>query len=545
MNACESISLSINLYIHLPILFVSLVVAFFVLSADRKSKINRSLFVFVLIFCFWILNDMLQYMIFEKQALLFFSRLALIQTMSLFFFLVFSYEYAEKGLNIKRKLLFFLPFLPVIAFIFTDYNATLDENCDINFGSLYWYVYFLIFLYSAWSMKILFRYRKENKDNEKIKRQLNLIAKGFILFILWFVISIAATYYSVQNNYSWGDTIFIFTPVSMLLFIIFVAYSVVKYQFLNIKLMAVQVLVVVLVVLIGSQLFFIQNPVNRALTGMTLVLAIGFGYMLIRSVRSEVQRREELQVMSDRLAQANDQLRKLDNAKSEFISIASHQLRTPLTAIKGFISLLLEGSYGKMTPNFKDVLNKVYLSNERLIALVEDMLNLSRIESGRMEYNFEKVKMEDVAKEVYDTFVIRSKEKGLKLELKLPEKTLPEAMTDRNKIREVVSNLVDNAIKYTLKGWVVLKLSESNDKILISVIDTGIGIPEEEIPYLFNKFSRGKDISRLNTGGTGLGLHVGKRMVDALHGHLWVESEGAGKGSTFNVEIPIEMKEEK
>ncbi|HRZ95622.1 MAG TPA: HAMP domain-containing sensor histidine kinase [Candidatus Moranbacteria bacterium] len=331
----------------------------------------------------------------------------------------------------------------------------------------------------------------------------------------------------------------------MPIFLGFLVYLIVQYKAFDIKILSVQALVVALVILIGSQFAFIQNPINMVLTGITLAIAVGFGWTLIRSVKMEVQRKEELQIMTNRLAQANDQLRKLDNAKSEFISIASHQLRTPLTAIKGFISLLLEGSYGKINSMLKDVLNKIYISNERLIDLVEDMLNLSRIESGRMEYDIKKVNMEEVLKEICDTFSIRSKEKGLKLELKLPENPLPEVTTDRNKIREVISNLVDNAIKYTLKGWVTVKLSQNEDKVRIAVIDTGIGVPKEEMPYLFEKFSRGKDINRLNTGGTGLGLHVGKKMIESLSGKLWVESEGAGKGSTFIVELPVEIKEAK
>ncbi len=253
---------------------------------------------------------------------------------------------------------------------------------------------------------------------------------------------------------------------------------------------------------------------------------------------------KRLQMMADRMAVANDQLRKLDNAKSEFISIASHQLRTPLTAIKGFISLLLEGSYGEISKDVRETLNKVYLSNERLIGLVEDLLNISRIESGRIEYKFEKIKLEDVCQEIMDTFVIRAKEKHLKIELKLPENPLPKILTDKKKIREVISNLVDNALKYTPKGWVKVTLLQVANKIQIRVSDTGIGIPAEEIPHLFAKFSRGKDISRINTGGTGLGLYVGKKMVESLHGKIWVESKGVNLGSVFIIEIPIEVKEE-
>ena len=254
---------------------------------------------------------------------------------------------------------------------------------------------------------------------------------------------------------------------------------------------------------------------------------------------------KRLQKMADQMALANDKLRKLDNAKSEFISIASHQLRTPLTAIKGFVSLLLEGSYGKITQEVRVTLNKIYLSNERLIELVEDLLNISRIESGQIEYKFEKIKLENICQEIMDTFVIRAKEKHLKIELKLPKKPLPEILTDKKKIREVISNLVDNALKYTPKGWVKVSLLQVEDKIQIRVSDTGVGISTDEIPHLFAKFSRGKDISKINTGGTGLGLYVGKKMVESLHGKIWVESKGVKLGSTFIVELPIEAKEEK
>jgi signal transduction histidine kinase len=120
---------------------------------------------------------------------------------------------------------------------------------------------------------------------------------------------------------------------------------------------------------------------------------------------------------------------------------------------------------------------------------------------------------------------------------------LPEIETDRNKLREVISNLVDNALKYTLKGGVKIRLSANKKNVRVSVTDTGIGVPKEEMPYLFQKFSRGKDISRLNTGGTGLGLHVGKKMVEALHGRIIVESAGANLGSTFSVEIPLKAEE--
>jgi signal transduction histidine kinase len=322
-------------------------------------------------------------------------------------------------------------------------------------------------------------------------------------------------------------------------------------------LIGAQALVVALVVIIGSQFFFITSNINRVLTGITLAMAVGFGIFLIRSVQNEIRRKEELQYLTEKLASANDELRKLDNAKSEFISIASHQLRTPLTSIKGYISLLLEGNYGKIDEVIMDPISKIYASNERLIQLVEELLNVSRIESGRMEYIFEKSSIEKITTALKDTFSVIAKGKGLYMHLNMPSEPLPEIEIDAGKTREVISNLIDNALKYTRRGGITVKselLKDMNwsvkhaggqdedlsgDVVRITISDTGIGVPETELPYLFSKFSRGKDTSRLHVSGTGLGLYVGRNIIEAQHGKIWVESDGLNKGSKFIIDLPV------
>jgi signal transduction histidine kinase len=306
-----------------------------------------------------------------------------------------------------------------------------------------------------------------------------------------------------------------------------------------------------MVILIGTMYFIPEGVAKYVLVTVTLVLSMGFGWMLVRSVKLEVQRKEELQMMSDKLSSANDQLRKLDNAKSEFISIASHQLRTPLTAIKGFVSLLLEGTYGEINPKAHDALNKVYQANEHLVNLVEDLLNISRIESGRMQYDFKAWQLNDFLTELRDNFLLAAKNKELYLDVKIPNPPLPEVEMDGGKVREVVSNLIDNALKYTKKGGVTVRVegldvegAMSADKAQIQkvrfvIADTGIGIPETEMPYIFSKFSRGKDTSRLSATGTGLGLYVGRAMIEAHQGRIWAESKGDGHGSKFFIELPV------
>ena len=252
---------------------------------------------------------------------------------------------------------------------------------------------------------------------------------------------------------------------------------------------------------------------------------------------------EEVDKATQDLKKANLQLKKLDEAKSDFISIASHQLRTPLTVTKGYISMILEGNFGKITKKIKNPLHKVYESNERLINLVEDLLSISRIESGRLVYTFEKKDL----KEVLDSTFFELKDSALKKNLKLiynsndSKKYL--AKIDSMKLRQVFMNLIDNAIKYTYKsreegGEIKISLSEKNKKILFCVEDNGLGIPKEAMNSLFKKFSRGKGISIVHTNGTGLGLYVAKEIIKAHSGRIWAESEGENKGAKFCFELP-------
>ncbi len=249
---------------------------------------------------------------------------------------------------------------------------------------------------------------------------------------------------------------------------------------------------------------------------------------------------EQVKEKTAELRKANEELMQLDEAKSEFISIASHQLRTPLTVIKGYISMMREGSFGEISPVVMKHLEKVYLSNERLIGLVENLLDISRIESGRQKFDWNQVQLDDLAKTVVDNMKKNAKDKKLKLFFHVPKKKLPKVIADPNKIHEVMMNFVDNAIKYTLKGKINVSLAaEPKGAVTFYVEDTGKGISEDIRPYLFQKFSRGKDSFRLHTEGVGLGLYVAKMIIDSHHGKVWAESEGKDKGSKFCFSLPI------
>jgi two-component system CheB/CheR fusion protein len=193
-------------------------------------------------------------------------------------------------------------------------------------------------------------------------------------------------------------------------------------------------------------------------------------------------------------------------------------------------------------PAVADTLNKVYIANARLMSLVENLLNISRIEAGRIQYQFAPTKVEDVLSELRDLFVLAAHEKGLKLKLVLPKEPLPILSLDGPKIREAVSNVIDNAIKYTEKGDIAVTAEKKADHVVITVADTGVGIDPAEIPHLFKKFERGKNAVQVNVSSTGLGLYVGKSFIEAHGGTIRVESAGQGKGSRFIMELPIDRK---
>ncbi|MBN1325574.1 GAF domain-containing protein [Candidatus Falkowbacteria bacterium] len=247
----------------------------------------------------------------------------------------------------------------------------------------------------------------------------------------------------------------------------------------------------------------------------------------------------EVDKATKELKVANIQLKKLDQAKSEFISIASHQLRTPLTAIKGYLSMVQQGDYGKIPAKFNAPIDRVLQSTERIIHLVEDLLNISRIESGRMQFDFALTDLNALAEDVYSELMVQAKKKNLQFEYIKPTKSISKLSLDQNKIREVIMNLTDNAIKYTPKGFVTMKLERLDDSVRFSVTDSGRGLEADEIPLLFQKFSRARGVQLIHTEGTGLGLYIAKNIIEKHNGRIWVESKGKDKGSTFYIEFKI------
>ncbi len=533
-------------YSHIPTTLAALAMGLFVYFRSGRTLVSRVLLAITVVFSLWTLCDLIVWTSNDSATIMFVWSLfgilsAALSLLCVYFVYVFI---DQRDISPRVKVIFTIFMLPLLVLTPTGYNVSdfYLNVCGVSDGGLPFteYYYAIGFIAFFWILFVLGSRLAKSEVRQSVRQQIVLMGVGIEFFLLAFFLSGFLISYLVSVGYIKDFGLEQYGLIGMPVFLFLLGYLIVRYHLFNIKLLAVQALVATLAFLIGAQLFFVRTGINFVLTQLTLVLVLIVGYILIKSVGREIERKEELQRLADRLAIANENLRVLDTAKSEFISIASHQLRTPLTSIKGFVSLILEGSYGHVPQKIEDALNKIYASNERLIRLVEDLLNLSRIESGRMEYRIEPTHIEDALRELEDSFQITAKQKGLRLALHLPEAPLPLVLVDFFKFREVASNLIDNALKYTPKGAVDIGVEVNPDgkSVRVSVADTGIGVPPNEISALFQKFSRGKDTSRLHANGSGLGLYLGKELVEAMHGRIWLESAGEGTGTTFFVELP-------
>jgi len=229
--------------------------------------------------------------------------------------------------------------------------------------------------------------------------------------------------------------------------------------------------------------------------------------------------------------------REIDKIKTEFISLASHQLRTPLTSIRWFTEMLLSTDVGKINKQQREFLESSYQSTIRMNDLVNALLNISRIESARLAVTPEPTDPVLLSKEILNNLKPLAAEKKHQITFTKP-KGLPLVKTDPKLLKEILSNLLSNSIKYTPeKGKINLTISVKGPNVLFQVKDNGLGIPKVQQNRVFNKFFRGENIVKIDTKGTGLGLYIVKKLVETLQGKVWFESE-ENKGTTFSFTIP-------
>ncbi len=286
------------------------------------------------------------------------------------------------------------------------------------------------------------------------------------------------------------------------------------------------------------------NYTRRDLSVLTaisneLVIAIQNALSLheVKELNATLQQR--IDVATKELRSSNAQLKHLDEVKDEFMSMASHQLRTPLTSVKGYISMVLEGDAGNISPRQQRLLLEAFKGSERMVGLISDFLNVSRLQTGRFMIDRTPFDIGRIVRQEVSDLQLIAASHGIKLRLKATREQLM-VMADESKIRQVIMNFIDNAIYYSPENsTIVITVEKVANDVAVTVVDTGIGVPQEEQARLFNKFFRAKNARKQRPDGTGVGLYLARRVIKAHRGSIIFSSQ-EGKGSTFGFRLPLE-----
>ena len=533
-------------YSHLVPVFFAIMLSLLVYLKSKRTVLSNIFVLFSGVFSLWLVLDLILWT--STNYYLIASSWAPINLIEIIFFVLALYFTTvfliKKDINIYIKSIMFsilvIPFYFIIANkSILGFDHSVCEAIENNFlGQYKFYVELLILaVMTIVTIVNIIKYKKE------IKKILTIIIPMFLFLLVFGVTEYLAMSTGIYE-------IHLYSLFIIPLFLISIAYGIFSLDVFNLKSLGTYFLVFGFIALMGIQFFFVSSLTNVILTVATIILSLLISFILFKNLKKETDQRIHIENLSKQLESskmrleetnfnrelANDKLKELDKAKSEFLSLASHQIRSPLTAINGYASMLLEGDYGEINDKAREIISRIFKSSHNLTKVVDDLLNVSKIEQGGMKYEMMAFDVSILVNEIIDDISINAKQKGLDLNFSYVPKDNYLVVADKEKIRQVILNLIDNSIKYTNFGSINIELKKVNENVVIYVKDTGIGMKEETKNNLFKKFIRGEG-SKVNSSGSGIGLYLAKEIIEAHNGYIWAESDGVDKGSTFVVEL--------
>lgn len=305
---------------------------------------------------------------------------------------------------------------------------------------------------------------------------------------------------------------------------------------LNTKKSSKNLIIFLSIVTICTVIYFLSDSNTDQIL---FILSLVIGIVLIRNIIQEDKQKKTIISLVNKSNDINNRLKELDNLKTEFVSLASHQLRSPLAKIQGYSSMILEEEFCKIPNELKEPLQRIFISSQNLGSLLNDFLDVAQIEKGQITYNLQPINIIEVINKVEESFIDVFDNTGLKLKTTYDKSDEIKVLADPTKMFSALTKLFDNAVRYTPKGEVVVSIAEKTDDVIISIKDTGVGIEQEELDGLFEKFARGKNAYTVSVSGSGLGLYVAKEIIESQEGKVWLKSEGPGKGTTAFVAFPL------
>lgn len=511
-----SIAPNFLLYSHITILLASFLIGLYVLSNNPKDYLNRYFFGFTLSYTLFLIFEIIHWIGIPVSLVHFAWQMSILfHFLIIYFILAFFYKILfDKEFSYLSSILIFTSSLPIILFLSSNLNILgFDyKNCEGVNGILWSYIYFLqittIIIICKMSIS------KVKISNNKIRDILFSLSTIIFLTIFFFA--------NIFGDVTLAYEINIISPIGMLLFIFLLLFTVVRYRVFNIKLLGPQVLVFILGFLTFAALF-IQNITNiKIILFINLFAIILIGYVLIKSVKKVDDQRELLFI-----ANKNQQ---------SMLHFISHQVKGYLTKSRNIFDGMVSGDYDFISDKAKEMSKAGFNSDTRGVETVMAILRAADLKTGKIAFKKEKTNISALVAEAIEARIDTATLKGLDVTFEIDSNI--KIQVDPIQIKEVFKNLITNSILYTQKGTVHVVLKRENKKIKFAVVDTGIGLSDQDKSKIFTEGGKGENSSLLNIDSTGYGLYIAKKIVEQHGGTIQAFSEGRDKGSEFFVLLP-------
>jgi signal transduction histidine kinase len=534
MNSCYIFITTINSntvvlanYSHIIPIILSLFLAGFIFFKANFDLFSKIFLAFIISFCAWLAGDLITWTS-SNYTLIYtvWSFLAYLEILFYILGLYFAIVFVRKSdISVGWKMVLFALTVPSLWITATGQSVQgfNQPQCEA-FNNVFLDSYklgvegvilaiILIYAITPFFKKLSFK---------EIRANLVVLGSMFLFLSIFGVTEYlgAATGYYEMNLYS-----LFFLPI----FLVAIIYSVFELDIFNFHILGTHYLVVGLVVLMGGQLFFIENTTNKLLTSLAIFVAVILSIILFRNLKRESDQRVQI-------ANLNLQLNDLIKQRENLVHLVTHKVKGSFTRSKYIFAGILDGTFGEISDEIKKRAEQGLESDNMGIETVDLVLSVANMQKGIVKYDIKEMDLKEVTLKTISEKSISAEMKGLKIITDIPEDAY-HVMGDQFWLKEVINNFIENSIKYTKEGTITVGLKKENGKVLLSVKDTGFGITDEDKKNLFTEGGRGKDSVKVNVDSTGYGLFSVKLIVEAHKGRVWAESEGQGKGAQFYVEL--------
>lgn len=515
-------------YSHVVAIVAAFGMGLLILINNPRDIVARLLFAMTSLFTLWASLDVILWATNRPDIVMFSWTLQVLLeplTYTVAFYAVYWFL-CRKAPPFWVNLVVFVLLVPLAVLLPTTYDlqSLTLSTCEAVEGPLAKYYTYII--HGILTLGILFL--SITRIPKLANRREKLISFWFIFGLVIFLLSFSSG--NIISSFTDDWVISQYGLFGMPIFSALLAYSMVRFGAFNVKVIATQMLVTILAITVLSLTAIQYIATVRIIATLTFVLVCISGYMLVRSVKREVEQRQHIEKLAKELEDANEH-------QVNLIHFITHQIKGFVTKSRNIFSMALEGDFGEVNVQLKPMLQEGFDSDTKGAAMIAQILNAANIRLGKVEYRLAPLDERALIQDSFNLLKPAAEKKNIELALTLPD----EPMTisgDKEQLGNVFRNLIDNSIKYTPSGNVSIALEKKSDKILFSVKDTGVGITPEDMKVMFTEGGHGKDSVKVNVESTGYGLYIVKQIVEGHRGRVWVESEGQGKGSKFYVELP-------